>query len=120
MPQPNSLNSAVAHACAPRENLDAFVDNAITRAVRYEVARFMNVSDAEIAWIVEATLWHLRHLAEQHGHVDLDYLGEIRGAPVRPQCDTNINVLPAPGARPVLVWIGAEGEEVSADQEITQ
>jgi len=65
-------------AC-PVDHAIALEDHVLTRAVLREIGRYMPTLDSgDIAWIIEATLWHLRRLAEQHDGVDLAYLGDLR------------------------------------------
>lgn len=64
-------------AC-PVDHAIALEDHVLTRAVLREIGRYMPTLDSgDIAWIIEATLWHLRRLAEQHDGVDLAYLGDL-------------------------------------------
>jgi hypothetical protein len=69
------VNSVDADTAPERD--DCFVDHPLTEAVRNEVQRYLGVSDADIAWIVEATLWQLARLVQHEREVDLDYLGHL-------------------------------------------
>jgi hypothetical protein len=79
------------------ENRDFFLEHPLSVAVRKEVRGLVDLSDADIAWLVEATLWQLQRLAKRSGAVDLDYLGQIVSIDGSAR-DART------GGRPALVW----------------
>lgn len=54
-----------------------FTRNDLAKAVRADVRDFVEISDADLAWIVEATLVQLGYGLRQCGAADLGYAGSI-------------------------------------------
>lgn len=83
-----SANIIPINVKAPPSPMDAVLagqpNRALTRAdivaaVRNEVGEILSIPEADLAWIVEATLVQLGHGLRQCGAADLGYAGTISG-----------------------------------------
>jgi len=57
-----------------------FTRTDLEAAVRNELKELIQLSDADLAWIVEATVWQIGHALRNHPVVDLDYIGTFSRA----------------------------------------